>query len=67
MEQPYLDGFLDAEAQARESRIDPEAFLRNKKAVALRLFKSYRLCKDEKRRADIMRQYNLAATMKQRT
>lgn len=67
MEQPYLDGFLDAEAQARESNIDPEAFLRHKKAVAMRFFKSYKMCKDEKRKAEIIRQYNLVATMKQRT
>ena len=65
-EQDYLDGFLDAEAEARESNIDREAFFRHKQAVALRWFKYYKLCKDPQRKAALVRQYNLAATMRQR-
>ena len=67
MEQPYLDGFLDAEAQARESNIDSETFLRHKKAVALRFFKYYKACKDPVKKAELARQYNLVATMRQRS
>lgn len=65
-EQDYLDGFLRAEAQARESSISHEAFLRHKQAVALRWFKYYKLCKDTRKKSELVRQYNLAASMRQR-
>ena len=65
-EQDDLPGFLDAEAQARESNIDHETFLRHKKAMALRWFKYYKMCKDPKKKLQLAQQYNLVATMKQR-
>lgn len=65
-EQDYLDGFLDAEAQARESDIDSETFLRRKQALAARWFKYYKMARDNKRKEDLVRQYNMVATMTQR-
>lgn len=63
MEQPLLDNFLSAEAEARESVIDHDARFRHKKAVALRWFKYYRACKDEKKKVELLRQYNRIARM----
>lgn len=65
-EQDDLPNFLDVEAQARESNIDKETFFRHKKAVALRWFKYYKLCKDPKKKLQLAQQYNLVATMRQR-
>ena len=65
-EQDYLDGFLDAEAKARESDIDKETYIRHRQAVAMRWFKYYKMCKDPKKKLQLAQQYNLVATMKQR-
>ena len=65
-EQDDLPGFLDAEAQARESNIDRETYMRRKQALALRWFKYYKMCKDPKRKLELANQYNLVATMRQR-
>lgn len=65
-EQPYLDGFLDAEATARESNIDHETYFRRKQALALRWFKYYRMAKDPKKKDILIKQYNMVATMRQR-
>ena len=35
MEQEYLPNFLKAEAEARESKIDDEATLRHRQAIAM--------------------------------
>ena len=65
-EQDDLPGYLDAEAQARESDIDQETRMRHRQAVAMRWFKYYNMCKDEKKKAELVRQYNLVANIKQR-
>lgn len=65
-EQDDLPGYLDAEAQARESDIDQETRMRHRQAVAMRWFKYYKMCKDEKKKAELVRQYNLVANIKQR-
>ena len=65
-EQDYLDGFLEAEAQARESDIDRETYLRRKQALALRWFGYYKMCKDPNKKKALIKQYNLVATMRQR-
>ena len=63
-EQDYLDGFLEAEAQARESDIDKETYLRRKQALALRWFGYYRKCKDQNKKFDLLRQYNRVARVR---
>lgn len=65
-EQDDLPNFLDVEAQARESNIDKETFIRHKQAIAMRWFKYYKMCKDPKKKLQLAQQYNLVATMKQR-
>lgn len=65
-EQDDLPGYLDAEAQARESDISEEAKQRHQKALAMRWFKYYKMCKDPKKKDELVRQYNLVATMRQR-
>ena len=61
-EQPYLDGFLDAEAKARESDIDIETYKRHKQALAIRWFGYYQ--KATKKSKDVLiRQYNQIASM----
>lgn len=65
-EQDDLPGYLYAEAQARESDIDKETYLRHKQAVAMRWFKYYKMCKDPNKKAELARQYNLVASVRQR-
>lgn len=65
-EQDDLPGYLDAEAQARESDIPEEAKQRHQKAMAMRWFKYYQKAKDPNKRFDIARQYNMIASMRQR-
>ena len=66
-EQDYLDGFLDAEAQARESDISEEAKARHQKALSMRWFGYYKKSNDPNKRFNILQQYNRIATMKQRS
>lgn len=66
-EQDYLDGFLDAEAKARESDISEEAKARHQKALAMRWFGYYKKSNDPSKRFDILRQYNKIATMRERS
>ncbi len=66
-EQDYLDGFLDAEAKARESDISEEAKQRHQKALAMRWFGYYKKSNDPNKRFDILRQYNKIATMRERS
>lgn len=63
IEQPFLDGFLKAEAEARESSVDSETFIRRKQALAQRWFGYYRKYKGD--RNAIIDQYNKIALMKQ--
>ena len=65
-EQDDLPGYLDAEAKARESDIDQETRMRHRQALAMRWFKYYKMCKDPKKKTELVRQYNLVATMRQR-
>ena len=65
-EQDDLPGYLDAEAKARESDISHEAFIRHKRAIAMRWFKYYKMCNDPKKKDELIRQFNIAATMRQR-
>ena len=65
-EQDDLPNFLDVEAQARESNIDRETYIRHKQALAIRWFKYYKMCKDPKKKLQLAQQYNLVATMRQR-
>lgn len=62
-EQDYLDGFLDAEAEARESQISEQASFEHKRRMALRWFGYYRKAKTVERACEIGRQYNRIASM----
>lgn len=62
-EQDYLDGFLDAEAQARESDIPPEASFEYKRRMAMRWFGYYKKQKDSNQAIIIRHQYNRIASM----
>lgn len=62
-EQDDLPGFLDAEAQARESDISYEAWLDHKKRMAMRWFGYYRKAKTVERACEIGKQYNRIACM----
>lgn len=62
-EQDYLDGFLDAEAQARESDISYEAWFDHKRRMAMRWFGYYRKAKTVERACEIVKQYNRIACM----
>lgn len=62
-EQDYLDGFLDAEAQARESDIPPEASFEHKRRMAMRWFGYYRKAKTVEQACKIGKQYNMIANM----
>lgn len=66
IEQPDLDGFLQAEAEAREADIPYDAWLSHKKNMALRWFKYYKMNKDPKKKCDLVRQYNRIACIKDR-
>lgn len=61
-----LPGMDEIIKRAEESRIDHEAFIRRKQALAQRWFKYYKSCKDPKKKDDLIRQYNMVATMRQR-
>lgn len=63
--QDDLPGFLDAEAEARESSIDRDTFIRRKQALAQRWFGYYKKCKTQKK-LRLIDQYNKIATMRQR-
>ena len=63
-EQDYLPGFLEAEAEARESSVDKEAVFRHRRAVALRWFGYYKNCKDVNKRKALIDQYNKLAKMR---
>ena len=65
-EQDDLPRMLEAEARARESDISYESWFDHKKALAMRWFKYYKMCKDPKKKQELVRQYNLIATMRQR-
>lgn len=62
-EQDYLDGFLDAEAQARESDIPAEASFEHKRRMAMRWFGYYKKAKNVERACEIGKQYNRIAAM----
>lgn len=62
--QDYLPNFLKSEAEARESAIDKEAFIRHKQAMVQRWFGYYKKCKSN--RNTIIDQYNKIALMKGR-
>ena len=61
-----LDGFAQAEAEAREAKIDKEASLRHKQAMAQRWFGYYKKCSDQKKKMALVDQYNRIAQMNQR-
>ena len=65
-EQDYLDGFLDAEAQARESDISYEAWFDHKKRMAMRWFGYYRKAKTVEKACEIGKQYNRIGMMIER-
>lgn len=62
-EQDYLDGFLDAEAKARESDIPEEASFEHKRRVAMRWFGYYKKAKTVEKACEIGKQYNKIASM----
>ena len=62
-EQDDLPGFLDAEAQARESDIPPEASFEHKRRMAIRWFRYYKKQKDSNQAIIIRHQYNRIARM----
>lgn len=65
-EQDDLPGFLDAEAQARESDISYEAWLDHKKRMAMRWFGYYRKAKPVDKACEIGKQYNRIGMMIER-
>lgn len=64
--QEYLPNFLKAEAEARESTIDHEAYIRHKRSMAMRWFKYYHKCNDEKKKMKLIDQYNFLARERSR-
>ena len=64
--QDFLDGFLKIEAEARESSIDSETYLRRKMSLAHRWFEYYKKCKDQKKKMKLIDSYNLLAQTKMR-
>lgn len=70
IKQPLLPGFenavIEAEAQTKEMGVPPEASERHTRSVALRWFGYYKKSNDPNKRFDIIRQYNMIATMRQR-
>ena len=67
MEQPLLDGFLQAEAEAREASIDRETMIRYRQSLAARWFNYYKRTQNQKRKQEILRQYNRIANINQRS
>ena len=61
--QDFLPGFLKAEAEARESSVDSETFIRRKQALAQRWFGYYRKCKYQQKKFKLIEQYNKIALM----
>ena len=55
--------FLEAEAKAREQNIPDEAVFRHRKAMAMRAFAWYKLCKDEKQKMKLAETYNRIAML----
>ena len=51
MDQPFLDGFIKAEAEAREALISKEESLLHLAKQALRYEKMAKVCKDPKTKA----------------
>lgn len=66
IEQPLLPNFLKAEAEARESSIDMDTFIRRKQALAKRWFGYYRKCTDQNKKFNLIDQYNSLAKPKER-
>lgn len=64
-EQDYLDGFLDAEAQARESDIDKQTYIEHKRRLAMRWFAYYKKAAKVSKQP-ILQQYNRIASMIER-
>ena len=62
-EQDYLDGFLDAEAKARESDIPEQASFEHKRRMAMRWFGYYKKAKTVEQACKIGQQYNKIASM----
>ena len=62
-EQEYLPGFLEAEAKARESKIDNDAWFEHKRRLAMRWFAYYRKAKTVDGACKIGTQYNKIACM----
>ena len=62
-QQDYLDGFLDAEAKARESDIPEQASFEHKRRMAMRWFGYYRKAKTVEQACKIGQQYNKIASM----
>ena len=61
-EQDDLPGFLDAEAQARESDIDRETYIRHKQRLAMKWFAYYKKATKASKQP-LIRQYNMIASM----
>ena len=66
IEQPFLDGFLKAEAEARESSTDSETYLRRKLALAHRWFEYYKREKNPEKKSKLVSQYNRIGLMIER-
>jgi len=64
--QDDLPGMLEAEARAREDSIDAEAHERRRAALFRRWFGYYLKCKDQKKKIDIIKQYNAVCMMRAR-
>ena len=64
-EQDYLDGFLDAEANARESNIDRQTYIEHKRRLAMRWFAYYKKAKVANKQP-LLKQYNKIASMLER-
>lgn len=64
-EQDYLDGFLDAEAKARESNIDRQTYIEHKRRLAMRWFAYYKKATVANKQ-HLLKQYNKIASMIER-
>lgn len=64
-EQPFLDGFLDADARARESNIDRQTYIEHKRRLAMRWFAYYKKATVASKQP-LIKQYNMIASMIER-
>lgn len=64
--QDYLPNFLKAEKEAKEAKMDYDAWFEHKKRMAMRWFGYYKKCKDKQKKLRLINQYNHLAQQRGR-